>query len=120
MIKKIQKWINWVLKEDNLKIVDFEKDLKDGIIFVHLAMKLTKKKTKFNKIDASKTSRTVETKKRENFQIALDLFRSNGYTKEVQGVSAEDFEKDEDGDMEKIDYTPVLGLVFFLHKLFLD
>lgn len=90
-------------------VTDFEKDLKDGTLLCLLVMRLTGKEAKYNKTPGGRVH-----KKRENFQIAFQLLKDNGYDKEAQGVSAEDFEKDEQGDVEKIDSTQVLGFFWQL------
>ena len=56
---------------------------------------------------------------RENFQIAFDILKENGYEKETSSISAEDFEKDESGGenaYELMDMVNVLG--FFWQVIF--
>lgn len=110
--KAYTKWINWIIRENKIKITNFEKDLKDGIVLCIIATKLTGKNIKFH------TNFKLKQLQRENFQFAFETLKKNGFQKETQGISAEDFEKDEEGNTDKVDYTQVLGFFWQLVKKF--
>ena len=106
--------MNWVLREDKVKVNSLENDLKDGIVLIKLAQRLTGKETKQK---YSLSPKSIH-QKRDNLRVGLELLRKNGFSKEASSVSEEDFEKDEEGNTQNIDTVPVLGFLWQLVNTF--
>ena len=90
-----------------MKNRNFESDIKDGVIFVLLSMKLSGKRVIYN--DPANQLQ----KRKENFEKAFDLLKEKGYT--VDELRFEDFEKDESKTISRI-YSSIWKVMLQFQK----